>query len=259
MQIVWLCLALLSAPAQAGESTLLPAYAHNDYWNPRPLQGALEMGYRGVEADYFVIDGELLVALDPLRELIEVGGSVYGDGSVFLLNIESKEEGKETYEALHHVLAEYRDILTVVEDGKVIPGPLQVVLVGWHPPLEELKRQPLRYVSVQMHFKDLPENHAAVPSHLLKVITLNFRETFRWEGHGPPSDRILDRLAAVVAARDAVPGRLVRAYEVPHEQAVYRSLLDAGVDLIGTRNLEKTRYLLRAIEDRAPTNRKGSR
>ena len=31
----------------------LPAYAHNDYKNRKPLWDALRLGYRGVEADYF--------------------------------------------------------------------------------------------------------------------------------------------------------------------------------------------------------------
>ena len=71
-----------------GEMTpqLLPAYAHNDYLNPRPLVEALELGYRGVEADYYVVGGQLLLShekedvdpevslrsvyLDPLRERI---------------------------------------------------------------------------------------------------------------------------------------------------------------------------------------------
>ncbi len=249
-----------------GELTpqLLPAYAHNDYLNPRPLEEALELGYQGVEADYFVVDGELLLSheledidpeislqsvyLDPLRERIAAMGSVYGDGTVFLLNIESKEEGPDTYEALHRVLEEYRDILTVVEDGTVSPGPIQVVLVGWHPPLENLAAQPVRYVAVQMHYKDLPENHTEIPGHLLKMVTVNYEDTFRWRGEGPVSDRVQEQLARMVAARDAVEGRIIRTYEVPYHQDVYRALLEAGFDLIGTRNLTKTSEILARVQ-----------
>jgi hypothetical protein len=41
---------------------LLPAYAHNDYYNARPLTDALSLGYQGVEADYVVVRGRVLVA-----------------------------------------------------------------------------------------------------------------------------------------------------------------------------------------------------
>ena len=53
--IAWV--ALLSG----SPDTLLPAYAHNDYRNARPLLDALELGFRGVEVDYFLVDTELRV------------------------------------------------------------------------------------------------------------------------------------------------------------------------------------------------------
>ena len=37
----------------------LPAYAHNDYINTRPLHDALSLGYKGVEADVFLVEGVL--------------------------------------------------------------------------------------------------------------------------------------------------------------------------------------------------------
>jgi hypothetical protein len=43
---------------------VLPAYAHNDYANPHPLHDALQIGFRGVEADVLLRGGELRVAHD---------------------------------------------------------------------------------------------------------------------------------------------------------------------------------------------------
>ena len=40
------------------------AHAHNDYHHPRPLLDALDHGFCGVEADIFLVDGELLVGHD---------------------------------------------------------------------------------------------------------------------------------------------------------------------------------------------------
>src|SRR5438093_5049824 len=43
---------------------LLHAHAHNDYEHARPLLDALEHGVCSVEADIYLVDGQLLVAHD---------------------------------------------------------------------------------------------------------------------------------------------------------------------------------------------------
>src|SRR5262245_53706552 len=88
-------------------SGALPAYAHNDYENARPLVDALDAGFRGAEADVFLVEGELRVAherkqarpgrtlqalyLDPLRDVVARCGGVCADSLPFLLNVEIKE------------------------------------------------------------------------------------------------------------------------------------------------------------------------
>ena len=239
----------------------LPAYAHNDYLNPQPLSQALHLGYRGVEADYYVVNGRLLLShdsddktygrtlqeiyLDPLRERIRnQGGSVYGDGEVFLLNIESKERGIETYLALHEVLSEYQDILCVVRDGRVSPGPVQAVLVGWHPSLETLNNQPVRLAAVQSLLHELPAGHTAYPAHLLKVITLEY-DRYRWDGSGSVPHALQSGLVDLRSARHAVEGRWTRVIHAPVRAKVYQAILKTGVDLIGTTDLPGSHALLR--------------
>jgi hypothetical protein len=87
------------------------AHAHNDYEHERPLLDALSHGFTSVEADVYLVDGQLLVAhdpedldpsrtlqslyLDPLRRIVHRnGGSVYRkwDGSLQLL-IDIKNTG----------------------------------------------------------------------------------------------------------------------------------------------------------------------
>lgn len=242
----------------------LPAYAHNDYENRRPLRDALDLGYRGVEADVYLVDGELLVAhdrdqvrpgrtlaslyLDPLRVLVARDGAVLDDGSTFLLNVEAKERGRATYDALRAELARYADILTVVRGGVEEPGPVQVVLVGWFPPLAELAAETVRYAAVQAHHRDLPADHAALPADLLKLVTVKYPDEFTWKGHGEPPADFQRRLAGIRAAADAVPGRLLRVFDVPRRDEAYRALLAGGADLIGTRTLGRSGELLRRIE-----------
>lgn len=83
-----------AAVASRPPRPLRHAHAHNDYLHPRPLYDALAHGFTSVEADVFLVDGELLVAhdpagldprrtlaalyLDPLRALVRAGhGSVH--------------------------------------------------------------------------------------------------------------------------------------------------------------------------------------
>jgi hypothetical protein len=95
---------------------LLPAYAHNDYYNQHPLEDALALGFQGVEADYVFVNGHLLVAhnrrearetrtlealyLAPLRRRVQRCGWVQSRQRGFLLSIESKEKSPDGYAAL---------------------------------------------------------------------------------------------------------------------------------------------------------------
>ena len=252
--------AALAGAATAGEARLLPAYSHNDYRNDRPLLKALELGYRGVEADIILVDGELRVAhgrdetspgrtlsalyLEPLRRIVARDGTVLADRTPFQLNVEAKEPGRETYAALREELARYADLLTVVRDGQVQPGPVQVVLVGWFPPLAELAAESPRYAAVQCRWRDLPPGHAALPAHLLRLVSFEYRDEFDWQGEDAPPADFAGRLAAIRATVDAVPGRRLRVLRAPLDRRVYAALLAGGVDLIGTRELERTRRLL---------------
>lgn len=255
-------------PSAAAATGRLPAYAHNDYENRRPLRDALDLGYRGVEADVYLVDGDLLVAhdrnevrpgrtlaslyLDPLRALVARDGAVLADGSTFLLNVEAKERGRATYDALRAELARYADILTVVRGGVVEPGPVQVVLVGWFPPLAELAAEPVRYAAVQAHHLELPADHAALPADLLKLVTVKYPDEFGWRGHGEPPADFQRRLAGIRADAHAVPGRLLRVFDVPRREEAYRALLAGGADLIGTKTLDRSGEVLRRVERAEP-------
>jgi glycerophosphoryl diester phosphodiesterase len=263
--VAWICLAT-TAPALDGPATLIPAYAHNDYRNRRPLYDALEMGFRGVEVDYFLIDGELRVGherdetragrtiesmyLAPLREIVQRCGGVLPGGETFILNVESKMSGQDTYDALHELLSEYEDMLTVVRDGVEYPGAVQVILVGWHPPLDYLAAQPVRYVAVQCHYRSLPAGHERYPGHLLKLLSQKYNDKLLIRTGEPVSPRLQRRLDKLNDAARAVPGRLVRVYNVPTKRRVYEALLASGVDLIGTKDIAGAHRLLTDMERR---------
>jgi hypothetical protein len=65
LALIWLSV-LGSRPTRAADvplpRPLKHAHAHNDYLHPRPLDDALAHGFTSVEADVFLVDGDLLVA-----------------------------------------------------------------------------------------------------------------------------------------------------------------------------------------------------
>src|SRR2546430_17530750 len=84
--------------AEASPTPLTRVHAHNDYEHKRPLFDALDHGFCSIEADIYLVDGQLLVAhmrsqvkpertleklyLDPLREQVKQnGGRGYAAGA----------------------------------------------------------------------------------------------------------------------------------------------------------------------------------
>ena len=238
---------------------LVPAYSHNDYHRDHPLSDALEYGCVGVEVDYFLVDGELRVGhardelvpgrtlesvyLAPLADRVLRLGSVYGDGTTFLLNIEAKASGAESYPALHAALEAYSFLFERVERGEFVKGPVRVVLVGDLPDLDLLSRQPTRYAGVHALWHD-PLARSRRFADLVRMISVDYRRVLVWDGWGRPPEEFRRELAEIVQLRDAVPGRVLRCYDVPRSRRVYGALLDAGVDLIGTKTLRDSRDML---------------
>ena len=230
---------------------LLPAYAHNDYYNHHPLSDALALGFQGVEADYVFVNGRLLVAhsrreasetrtleqlyLVPLRQRVQRCGWVQSPQHAFLLNLESKEKSPDGYRALLQLLRFYADLFGTRNK----PGPVQVVLVGWHPPLSQIAADSGPPVTVQARITstglELPEGDTT----LIGMVSLDYGKAMRWTGQGTPSEHDGRTLARIGEARRLLPGRIVRAYDVPPDSAVYHGLRQAGVDLIGLKDLQQ--------------------
>jgi len=171
--------------------TLLPrAFAHNDQLQTRPLYGALEHGFAAVEADVFLVDGELLVGhgrkdvvpgrtlsslyLDPLAELVQDRGGLF-DGHPFLLLIDVKSEAGPTYAALHDVLASYSHMLTQYRHDGTLSGPVRVVVSG-RTDLAQMEGQLVRYATADVRSTQLDRALSPVVS----MVSDKWRDGFRW-------------------------------------------------------------------------------
>src|SRR5262245_52009052 len=129
MKVRFLHLAFALAACTVAVAEPLPqAHSHNDYEHPRPLLDALDRGFCSVEADIWLVEGELLVAhdrdkLEPSRTLEKLyldplltrvrqnNGRVYSNGPGFMLLIDFKSDAEPTYAKLRPTLARYREML----------------------------------------------------------------------------------------------------------------------------------------------------
>ncbi len=228
---------------------LIRAHAHNDYHHPRPLLDALDHGFCSVEADIFLVDGQLLVGhttleltpqrtlqalyLDPLRRRVQDnGGRVYRDGPRFTLMIDVKTDAGRTYAALGDVLSGYAEMLTAVRNGVVEEGAVTVIISG-NRAEQAVADAPLRYVGIDGRLVDLDTTR---PSHLVPLISDNWRSHFRWRGQGPMPDEEQQKLRTIVQKAHA-KGRRVRFWATPDDPAVWRELVDARVDLLNADDL----------------------
>lgn len=230
----------------------LPAYAHNDYANPKPLATALALGFRGAEADVYLVEGVLRLGHDrgesrngaafesrylaPLDSLVRRCGALTPDSLPWLLTVELKEPAPVAFDSLVALLGRYPALLTAVE----------VVLVGWHPTPAVIQASPLRLG------RQLRLARPAVPAPAdvdvtVRLFSVDYGKTMgRWYTTPGTRRRWLATLRRVKQAYPQIP---LRVHNVPVDAALYATLRDHGVDLLGTKSLSVTATTLSA---RAP-------
>lgn len=251
---------LVDADTKPGSQTtvtpLAQAHAHNDYLHKRPLLDALSHGFGSVEADIFWASDELQIGhfrfqlkqgrtlqklyLDPLRQRIKKnGGSVYKDSKIpFTLLIDLKTGGA-TYAELHKVLARYSNMLTRVKDGKQTQGPVTVIISG-NRPMDQIAKSNPRFCGIDGRLSDLQTDK---PAHLMPLISDNWRSHFKWRGDGPIPPAEKTKLHDSVKQAHA-KGRRVRFWATPENEAVWKELHAAKVDMLNTDELQRLQTFL---------------
>jgi hypothetical protein len=261
------CLAILFFAAVCGSSTMaaqescpraeLPAYAHNDYENDKPLIDALRLGYQGVEADVFLIDGVLRVGhdrrhaakrlslehmyLEPLQRLATRCGGIVTEGAEFMLIVELKEASRPAFDSLLALIGRYRDMLWYADRDSLRGRAVMVRLVGWHPPPSQLGTSQM--ANARLHYKLTRPQRPKFNEQLSWLFWMLSADYGKSIAGWLPTNARRDRWLRVFHEL-ADSGRTIRVYNVPRDSAVYRQLLAAGVTLIGTKTLAATRELL---------------
>lgn len=245
--------ATAAPPERSRVQPLERAHAHNDYEHERPLLDALDHGFTSVEADVWLVDGELYLGhdgpdrtrtlrdtyLDPLAQRVrDNGGRVYpGWRDSLRLLVDVKSEGTAAWPVLEAQLREYPFMVSSARDGRVHERAVTAVVSG-NRDLAAMQSARTRFSFYDGRLTDLA---GPLPSSLMPLVSDNWTRHFTWQGVGdmPAAERA--KLHEIVRAAHA------RGYDVrfwatpdlagPQREAVWRELVDADVDVLNTDDL----------------------
>ena len=237
---------------------LTNGFAHNDYFNKRPLLDALDNGYTYIEADVFLKDGQLIVAhinpffkekrtlenlyLQPLAKRVADNNRVVykGYSNSLTLMIDFKTNAAETYAALKLLLSRYSSMLSRYKNGKVMMGAVTIVISG-NKPFEQLTAENDRMAFIDADLRELSAR-VKVPN-VYTMASCKYARLLNWRGEGAMPAREKQRLKLFIAEAHKT-GKKVRLWASPENKTVWRELLNCGVDLINTDKLSLLRSFL---------------
>lgn len=235
---------------------LIPAYAHNDYVNRRPLLDALALGYRGAEVDVLRDGGLLLVAhdrrelrrsrtlaelyLEPLRARQRACGRILPDSTPFYLNVELKEADASALRLLSSQLRSFEELFLPADSGDA-PA-VAITLVGWWPSSPADTAWP-SYLRVQVPVTGVTTAASGSEASRIGLVSIDYQKYLRWDGRGPATQDALDILdrGRQLSSEFGVP---LRVHHAPARRTIAQWLLAGGVTLIGAGDLRRTRTLL---------------
>ena len=224
--------------------------SHNDYEQEHPLMDALAQGMRCVEADLFLVDGELYVShteaeidknntfdalyLKPLQEILSKNnGRIYHEQQPFYLYINLKTGG-ETEKYINKALAKYKEMFAYVDADGYHPAPIKAIGGNW----KRINSFTTRFLFGEGKLADI---ETAPSRHDIFLINDQWEKLFTWKGEGEMPAKEELKLRTLVNKAHA-HGRIIRFWndKEPAEKDVisfWTKLRDCGVDLISTDNL----------------------
>jgi hypothetical protein len=231
------------------------------------LLEALDYGFCSVEADVYLVEGQLWVAhdrkdlkpdrtlkslyLEPLAERVRNRVGIFADPKArLMLLVDVKGQGPQVYERLKTELAPYASMLTRFRDTGVVTGAVTVVLSGdraWD--LARADRD--RWCALDGRMSDLTNasptgvtGSSTPPASLVPLVSESWRTLFRWDGDGEMSASDSARLKGLVSQAHA-QGRKIRFWALPDRPEAWKLCRDAGVDLINTDKIPALSAFLR--------------
>lgn len=237
-------------PRQINKEIHYNAFSHNDYWRENPLTDAWAFRYNCVEADLWLIDGELYVSHDrpeptpsitfenlylkPLVNRIRAnGGKVYPESDrPFYLMADCKANGEEVYKVLKQQIEPYKELFCSVDNGEYKESAVLFFLSGDRPK-NSLPKESSRFTFLDGQLKDLGQG---IPASLTPVVSDNYSDFFTWNGEGEMPTNQLRKMRDIIAKVHA-EGKLFRWWGAPDTEQFKRFFIEENVDFVGADDL----------------------
>jgi len=246
---------------QADDRIYYNAFSHNDYWRTRPLLDALSYRFNCVEADLWLIDGELFVAHDsadiqpeatfenlylkPLAAYISKhNGKVYPESDrPFYLMVDCKTNGESMYPVLKKQMEPYKELFCSIENGVYKEGAVLFFLSGDRP-RKSMTEETTRFIFMDGRIEDLGKD---IPNTLIPVVSDNYSKFFKWRGEGEMPTGELQRMREMINQAHK-ENKLFRWWGAPDTEQFKRFFIEEGVDLIGADDLKVLHNVLQQID-----------
>lgn len=228
------------------------AHSHNDYMQEIPFWQAYYANFGSIEADVFLVKGQLWVAhtekeLSPERTLESLylnniskqiklnKGHVYPDANKKLqLLIDVKQDYKSTLETLVNTLKKYPEIT-----GN---AGVKIVITGGRPQPQDFKNYP------DYLFFDGDLDKTYTPDQLKRIglFSADLQELVKWNGKGIPRDEETEKVKNAVEKAHRMQ-KPMRFYGAPDFPNAWVNLMDMGADYINTDHIPDLKKFMNTI------------
>jgi len=242
---------VINASAQPQTYTVANAHSHNDYENPVPFHTAYNAGFGSIEADIFLIKGQLIVAHDfaelknnrsledyylkPLRLHVQQNkGHAYPDtGRSLQMLIDVKTSANTTLAALIELLKKFPEITST--------NTIQWVITGNRPADSLFASFPSFIWFDGLLFKD----YTAAALNKVVMMSDDFKSYSSWQGidNLPAADK--NKLTDAISRAHALHKK-VRFWDAPDNISAWKQFMGLKADYINTDHIiELADYLNR--------------
>ena len=224
------------------------AHAHNDYEHERPLLDAITNGFTSVEADVHLRQGKLLIGhelvtadspdlaklyLRPLDSLLKRNGNriFAGSNANFCLMLDLKTDGMATLEAIEKELMNF--------PGLKASAAIDFLISGQVPKAEMLAGR-FEGFKIDGRPEDLGRS---IPTSRMPRISTRFGNIARTGRGGKIRAESLEKISQL-AQQVHQEGKSLRLWAIPDNSLAWEQLLNAGVDILNSDQLEALNLFL---------------
>lgn len=221
-------------------SALSRAHSHNDYSQPIPFSHAYQQGFGAIEADVFLVNGKLFVAHD--RDRIQQSRTLTAQYLQPLKEALAKDVNrkitllidlKDDYHTSLTTLIRELEPLQMFIKNAASAGRLRILISGNRPPPAAFKNYP-DYLSFD---EDLMHTYKKDELGRISQISLRFSNYSKWKGIGPLPEPDALALQTIIHAAHTL-NKPVRFWDAPDNATGWAKLIELGVDIIGTDNID---------------------